>query len=72
MRPYVRQGQELPPGGMGSYAPSSRLGIRLRVLTLKLMVSRPLRGLARRMFFSKADAIDLPEYAVGARRAREH
>jgi 2-polyprenyl-6-methoxyphenol hydroxylase-like FAD-dependent oxidoreductase len=64
MRPYVRQGQELPPGGMGSYAPSSRLGIRLRVLSLRLMVSRPFRGLARRMFFSKADAIDLPDYAV--------
>jgi len=70
MRPYVRQGQELPPGGMGSYAPSSRLGIRLRVLTLKLMVSRPLQGLARRMFFSKADAIDLPEYAVAVRGQR--
>jgi 2-polyprenyl-6-methoxyphenol hydroxylase-like FAD-dependent oxidoreductase len=64
MRPYVRQGQELPPGGMRGYVPPSRLGIRLRVLTLKLMISRPFRGLAKKMFFSKADAIDLPDYAV--------
>jgi hypothetical protein len=28
------------------------------------MVSRPLRGLARRLFFSHADAIDLPDYPM--------
>jgi 2-polyprenyl-6-methoxyphenol hydroxylase-like FAD-dependent oxidoreductase len=66
MRPYVRQGQELPPGGIEGYAPRTRLAIRLRVLSMRLMISRPLRGLAKKMFFSKADAIDLPDYAVPA------
>ena len=64
MRPYVRQGQELPPGGIEGYAPRTRLAIRLRVLSMKVMISRPFKGLAKKMFFSKADAIDLPDYAA--------
>ena len=68
MRPYVAQGQELPPGGIEGYAPRTRLAIRLRVLSMRLMVSRPLKGLAKRMFFGKADAIDLPDYPVPAGR----
>ena len=28
------------------------------------MISRPFRGLAKKLFFSKADAIDLPDYAA--------
>jgi 2-polyprenyl-6-methoxyphenol hydroxylase-like FAD-dependent oxidoreductase len=66
MRPYVRQGQELPPGGIEGYMPRTRRAIRLRVLSLRLMISRPLRGLAKKLFFSKADAIDLPDYVVTA------
>lgn len=62
VRPYVAVAQKLPPGGLGTYAPDSALRIRLRVLTTRLMVSRPLRPLARKAFFSKADAIDLPSY----------
>jgi 2-polyprenyl-6-methoxyphenol hydroxylase-like FAD-dependent oxidoreductase len=64
MRPYVRQGQELPPGGIKSYAPMSALGIRSRFLSTRLMVSRPLRGLVKKMFFSRADAIDLVDYPL--------
>lgn len=63
MRPYVRQGQILPPGGIRGYAPHTRAAIRNRIWSMKLMVSRPLRGLARRLFFSRAEAIDLPVYA---------
>jgi hypothetical protein len=37
-------------------------------MSTRLMASRPLRGLTRRLFFSKADAIDLPEYASAAVR----
>jgi len=70
MRPYVRQGQELPPGGIEGYAPRTRLAIRLRVLSMKVMISRPFKGLAKKMFFSKADAIDLPDYSVAAREVR--
>jgi len=61
-RPYVTTAQELPPGGMRSFAPNSRLAIWLRIATTRLMVSRPLRPLARRMFFSKAEAVTLPDY----------
>jgi 2-polyprenyl-6-methoxyphenol hydroxylase-like FAD-dependent oxidoreductase len=64
MRPYVRQGQELQPGGIEGYLPRTRLAIRLRVLSMRLMVSRPLKRLAKKLFFSKADAIELPDYAV--------
>jgi hypothetical protein len=60
----VRQGQELQPGGIEGYLPRTRLAIRLRVLSMRLMVSRPLKGLAKKLFFSKADAIELPDYAV--------
>jgi hypothetical protein len=37
-------------------------------MSTRLMVSRPLRGLTRRLFFSKAGAIDLPGYAPAAVR----
>lgn len=62
VRPYVKVGQQLPPGGIRTYAPRSRLAIRLRVLSTRLMVSRLLRPLAKRLLFSKADAIELPGY----------
>jgi len=70
MRPYVTQAQQLPPGGIKGYAPPTARAIRRGILTMKLMVSRPLRGLTRRLFFSKAEAIDLPDYPVlsGSRR----
>jgi 2-polyprenyl-6-methoxyphenol hydroxylase-like FAD-dependent oxidoreductase len=63
MRPYVDIGQQLPPGGMRSYAPRSQRAIWARWTSTRLMASRPLRGLTRRLFFSKAGAIDLPDYA---------
>ena len=68
MRPYVAIGQQLPPGGVRAYAPQSQRAIWARWMSTKLMASRPLRGLSRRLFFSKAGAIDLPEYASTAVR----
>lgn len=64
MRPYVKQGQQLPPGGVNGYAPKSAFSIHSRIVSTRLMVSRPLRGLAKKLFFSHADAIDLPDYAM--------
>jgi 2-polyprenyl-6-methoxyphenol hydroxylase-like FAD-dependent oxidoreductase len=64
MRPYVTAGQKLPPGGMRSYAPHSRAAIMARVVSTRLMVSRMLRPLAKRMFFEKAEAVALPDYGV--------
>jgi 2-polyprenyl-6-methoxyphenol hydroxylase-like FAD-dependent oxidoreductase len=63
VRPYVGTGQQLPPGGVRAYAPQSQRAISARWISTRLMASRPLRGLTRRLFFSKAAAIDLPEYA---------
>ncbi|MGI3783573.1 MAG: FAD-dependent monooxygenase [Janthinobacterium lividum] len=62
MRPYARHGQELPPGGMKGYAPQTARAISNRVLGVRLMTSRPLRSLAKKVLFSRADAIDLPDY----------
>ncbi|HEY0239367.1 MAG TPA: FAD-dependent monooxygenase [Friedmanniella sp.] len=62
MRPYVRQGQELPPGGIAGYAPRSALAIRGQRLSYRLMATRPLRGLVRKLLFGRADAIELPDY----------
>jgi 2-polyprenyl-6-methoxyphenol hydroxylase-like FAD-dependent oxidoreductase len=66
VRPYVDTGQKLPPGGIRAYAPQSQPAIWARWMSTRLMASRPLRGLTRRLFFSKAGSIDLPEYASAA------
>jgi hypothetical protein len=68
VRPYVDVGQKLPPGGIRAYAPQSQRAIWARWMSTRLMASRPLGGLTRRLFFSKAGAIDLPEYASAAVR----
>jgi 2-polyprenyl-6-methoxyphenol hydroxylase-like FAD-dependent oxidoreductase len=62
MRPYVEQGQELPPGGADGYAPRSALRIALGTASMRWSQRWPLRILMDRMF-SKADAINLPDYA---------
>lgn len=65
MRPYVDQAQELPPGGASGYAPSSRLGIRLRDLSMRQMTRWPLRNLLAAQF-AKAGDIALPEYDLAS------
>ncbi|MFC8506804.1 FAD-dependent monooxygenase [Streptomyces sp. NPDC057411] len=62
MRPYVHQAQELPPGGARGYAPSGRLGIRLRDLSMRQMTRWPMRTLLAAQF-AKAGDIALPAYA---------
>lgn len=64
LRPHVTRGQELPGGGISGFLPASRTAIRMRDASMRAMTSRPLRGLATRLFFSKADGFDLPEYAA--------
>jgi 2-polyprenyl-6-methoxyphenol hydroxylase-like FAD-dependent oxidoreductase len=61
MRPYVEQGQELPPGGASGYAPKSRLRIVMGRTSMRWSQRWPMRLLMDRIF-SKADAIDLPDY----------
>jgi 2-polyprenyl-6-methoxyphenol hydroxylase-like FAD-dependent oxidoreductase len=61
MRPYIAQAQELPPGGVNGFVPSSRLSIALRVHAIRWMTRWPLRNLMAAQF-GKADAITLPDY----------
>jgi hypothetical protein len=63
MRAYVEQGQELPPGGADGYAPKSKFRIALGWASMRWSQRWPLRALMERVF-SKADAINLPDYAA--------
>ncbi|QDP98518.1 FAD-dependent oxidoreductase [Microlunatus elymi] len=65
MRPYVKQAQQLPPGGIGGYAPDSRLALWLRTASMRASMHWPMRQLMVRQF-ARADAIDLPGYPLGA------
>ena len=60
-RPYVTQGQELPPGGIRGFAPASALGIGLRSASMRWMSRWPMRNLLARQFAKAAD-IELPDY----------
>jgi 2-polyprenyl-6-methoxyphenol hydroxylase-like FAD-dependent oxidoreductase len=61
MRPYVATSQELPPGGVGGYAPNSALAIRMRAVSMRWMGRWPLRPILAKQF-AKAGDIDLPDY----------
>lgn len=61
VRPYVTQGQELPPRGMDGFAPRSALAIRLQALSMRSMTRWPMRPLLAKQF-AKAGAITLPDY----------
>ncbi|GAA5124593.1 FAD-dependent monooxygenase [Pseudonocardia adelaidensis] len=61
MRPYIDQAQELPPGGINGFVPSSRIAIAFFTGMLRWMDRWPLRNLMAAQF-GKADAIELPDY----------
>ena len=63
MRPYVEEGQKLPPGGVDGYAPVSPLRIAVGWASMRWSQRWPMRPLMERIF-SKADAIDLPDYKI--------
>ncbi|WP_329456381.1 hypothetical protein [Streptomyces sp. NBC_01497] len=63
MRPYVRQAQELPPGGARGYAPRSRTGIALRDMSMRSMRHWPMARIMAAQF-AKAAAVRLPDYAA--------
>ncbi|MER7673953.1 FAD-dependent monooxygenase [Kitasatospora sp. NPDC096128] len=70
MRPYVARAQELPPGGVGGYAPDSALMIRLRAASMRWMGRWPLRAVLAAQF-AKAGDIALPDYPLPAPGPRE-
>jgi 2-polyprenyl-6-methoxyphenol hydroxylase-like FAD-dependent oxidoreductase len=61
MRPYVASGQQLPPGGVGGYAPNSALAIRMRATSMRMMTRWPMRTLVAKQFAKAAD-VALPDY----------
>jgi 2-polyprenyl-6-methoxyphenol hydroxylase-like FAD-dependent oxidoreductase len=67
MRDYVKQCQELPPGGLNGFAPQGRLMLKARVLSMRMMNHWPMRGMLAKQF-GKADAITLPRYETTAQR----
>lgn len=67
MRPYIKQAQELPPGGAKGYAPSGAFGIRMRDLSMRSMNRWPMRNLLAAQF-AKAGNIELPEYGPASAR----
>ncbi|MDN5919187.1 MAG: FAD-dependent monooxygenase [Pseudonocardia sp.] len=66
LRPYVEQGQQLPPSGVDGYAPLTPLRIRLAQASMRWATRWPMRPMMERIF-AKADAIDLPDYSVRGR-----
>ncbi|HET6733201.1 FAD-dependent monooxygenase [Mycobacterium sp.] len=63
MRPYVDKCQDLP-NTMDRYAPNSPSDIAINGLVWKWMQRWPFRVVAQRLWFSTADAIDLPDYTA--------
>ncbi|UGT38548.1 FAD-dependent monooxygenase [Nocardia yamanashiensis] len=61
LRPYVTECQQLPPGGVNGFLPAGRAAITVRNLSVRLMTSKPFRGLMAKSL-QKADAITLPNY----------
>ena len=64
---YVAKGLELPPGGISGFAPKTRLMIRLRTLSMRMMGVWPMKGIVRKQI-GKAEAITLKDYDLSANR----
>jgi 2-polyprenyl-6-methoxyphenol hydroxylase-like FAD-dependent oxidoreductase len=62
MRPYIDKRQDLP-NTIDRYAPMSVFDIAIGALVMKWMQRWPFRPLAARLWFTTADAVELPDYA---------
>lgn len=62
MRPYIDKCQDLPGDGVDGYMPKSPRDIAVTAQAMKWMQRWPFRGIAEKMWFSAADAIELPDY----------
>jgi hypothetical protein len=65
MRDYVKQCQELPPGGIQGMLPRTNHAIWMRNMSMRMMTRWPLRNLVSRLF-QKADAVELDDYFASA------
>lgn len=61
LRDFVESAQQLPPGGVGGYAPMRAFDIRLRTASMRWMTRWPLKQLIARQF-DKAGDVVLPDY----------
>src|SRR6185437_10006037 len=69
LRPYVNTCQKLP-NGIDGYLPKSATDVAVTAMVMKYMQRWPLRPLAERKWFTTADSIELPDYAVSRSNAR--
>jgi 2-polyprenyl-6-methoxyphenol hydroxylase-like FAD-dependent oxidoreductase len=65
MRPYIDRCQSLP-NGIDGYLPRSARDIATTAQMMKWMQRWPFRGIAEKKWFTTADAIDLPQYALNS------
>jgi 2-polyprenyl-6-methoxyphenol hydroxylase-like FAD-dependent oxidoreductase len=61
MRPYIDRCQDLP-NGIDGYLPKSTSDVAITAQVMKWMQRWPFRSFAEKMWFTTADAIDLPDY----------
>jgi 2-polyprenyl-6-methoxyphenol hydroxylase-like FAD-dependent oxidoreductase len=66
IRAYVKQGQELPPGGLEGMLPRTRAAMWLRNQSTRSMTRWPVRNLVASRF-QRADAIRLKESSLTGR-----
>lgn len=67
MGAYVKQGTELPPGGLATFAPRSAVMVKLRPWSWRSMTMWPTRLIMQRIA-DRADAITLQNYLVAESR----
>ncbi len=61
MRPRVARSQKLPPGGLRAMTPNSMLAVRSGLVVNRLVTSRPVASLARRLAEGRRpERVDLP------------
>jgi 2-polyprenyl-6-methoxyphenol hydroxylase-like FAD-dependent oxidoreductase len=63
MRPYVDKCQDLP-NSVDRYAPNTASDIAINIAVMKWMQRWPFRPIAAKLWFTTADSIDLPDYAM--------
>ncbi|TCJ97039.1 FAD-dependent monooxygenase [Nocardia alba] len=60
--PFLDKAKEIPGGGMAMMIPKSALLTRLAKANVRLMMSRPMRPLTKRVFFGHTEEFALPTY----------
>jgi 2-polyprenyl-6-methoxyphenol hydroxylase-like FAD-dependent oxidoreductase len=66
MRAYVKQCQELPPGGLEGMLPRTRAALWMRNMSMRMMTRWPVRALVSGLFH-RAEAIVLDDQTLSAR-----